>query len=83
MNIEVHPLTGNATKAWKECFSKEFRVSRLELPPPEPVKPPNHVRIVCVSDTHNRTDFLEHPIPNGDILIHGGDFTSQGQKREV
>lgn len=31
-------------------------------------------RIVCVSDTHNSTVSL----PQGDVLIHAGDLTTQG-----
>lgn len=41
--------------------------------------PKNHIRFVCVSDTHSR-DFS---IPNGDILIHAGDFTKKGTELEV
>jgi len=31
------------------------------------------LRFVCISDTHKRHRFLE--IPDGDVLIHAGDFT--------
>ena len=34
-------------------------------------------RIVCMSDTHGRHG--EVSLPQGDILIHGGDFTSTGE----
>lgn len=37
------------------------------------------IRILCVSDTHNAT----HPLPPGDILIHGGDLTAHGTFAEV
>ncbi|KAG7177566.1 Epididymal sperm-binding protein 1-like, partial [Homarus americanus] len=36
------------------------------------------VRFVCISDTHNRTDCLHYSIPDGDVLLHGGDFTIRG-----
>lgn len=81
MSIEVHQLSDNPNKAWKK-ISQEIKVSKIEIVQPGPRKP-NHIRIVCISDTHNRTDFIDFPIPDGDLLIHGGDFTFQGQRREV
>ena len=42
------------------------------------------VKIVCISDTHGRTDDKNFPaIPDGDILLHAGDFTYKGQKEHV
>eukprot|EP00094_Tigriopus_californicus_P014346 TCALIF_13913-PA protein Name:"Similar to MPPED1 Metallophosphoesterase domain-containing protein 1 (Homo sapiens)" AED:0.11 eAED:0.11 QI:0/0.33/0.25/0.75/1/1/4/317/435 len=43
----------------------------------------NQVRIVCMSDTHSRLDHFKHPIPNGDIFIHAGDFTTVGSQEQV
>ena len=37
------------------------------------------MRIVLIADTHNRTPEL----PDGDILIHAGDATSNGTREEV
>jgi predicted phosphodiesterase len=39
------------------------------------------LRIVCLSDTHNRHDALA--VPDGDVLLHAGDFTGRGRPREV
>ena len=39
------------------------------------------VRVVCISDTHNR--FRELSIPEGDILIHAGDVTRRGYLDEL
>ena len=39
------------------------------------------VRVVCISDTHNR--FRELSIPEGDILIHAGDVTRRGYLTEL
>ncbi len=39
------------------------------------------MRIVCISDTHNLHNEIQ--IPNGDILIHAGDFTSIGEKKNI
>jgi len=50
-------------------------------PPSTTPKPAStmHVRIVCISDTHN-----EQPhVPNGEILIHAGDLTVNGTFKEL
>lgn len=39
------------------------------------------LRVVCISDTEGRHEDLE--IPDGDILIHAGDFTNWGELAEV
>ena len=39
------------------------------------------VRIVLISDTHNKHKMLE--LPEGDILIHAGDFTNDGTEEEI
>eukprot|EP00292_Cryptomonas_paramecium_P011834 CAMPEP_0113690986 /NCGR_PEP_ID=MMETSP0038_2-20120614/18144_1 /TAXON_ID=2898 /ORGANISM="Cryptomonas paramecium" /LENGTH=297 /DNA_ID=CAMNT_0000612469 /DNA_START=64 /DNA_END=957 /DNA_ORIENTATION=+ /assembly_acc=CAM_ASM_000170 len=42
-------------------------------------KPAESVRFVCISDTHTRTKGLETRIPDGDVLLHAGDFTKVGE----
>lgn len=37
------------------------------------------MKIVLISDTHTFTPY----VPNGDILIHAGDFTSTGKEGEI
>jgi predicted phosphohydrolase len=39
------------------------------------------VRVVCLSDTHLRTDDLA--VPDGDLLLHGGDLTGIGSPEQV
>ena len=39
------------------------------------------MRIVCISDTHNRHDALR--VPDGDLLVHAGDMSGQGSPDEV
>src|SRR5262249_44788650 len=39
------------------------------------------IRVVCLSDTHNRQGKFE--VPNGDLLLHAGDLTGRGTEREV
>lgn len=36
-----------------------------------------------ISDTHSRMDKMHHEIPNGDVLIHAGDFTNIGKIQDV
>ena len=42
---------------------------------------PNAVRFVCISDTHNKHDALS--LPDGDVLLHAGDFSGVGSPKEV
>lgn len=39
------------------------------------------MKIVCISDTHNRHRELE--VPECDLLIHAGDFTNKGTETEI
>jgi Icc-related predicted phosphoesterase len=39
------------------------------------------MRIVCISDTHTRHGKLT--VPDGDVLVHAGDFTGHGHENEV
>ena len=63
------------TKTWNENYKT---LSNLSGDAP---KKEGHVRFVCISDTHNRHEKLK--LPDGDILLHAGDFTWQGTEEEV
>ncbi len=41
----------------------------------------NHMRIVCISDTHGMLGQVK--VPDGDVLIHAGDFTMFGQGKQI
>lgn len=41
------------------------------------------MKIICISDTHNRYQELDGKIPDGDILIHAGDLVSHGTVEEI
>jgi predicted phosphodiesterase len=41
------------------------------------------VRFVCISDTHEKLRELLPKIPNGDVLVHCGDFTNTGDRNEL
>jgi len=56
----------------------KLKVEQLSLPLvdlSQPVKE-GFLRVVCLSDTHNKHDQLE--VPLGDVLVHAGDFSSTG-----
>lgn len=36
------------------------------------------MKIVMISDTHTYHSRMKHPIPDGDMIIHAGDFMSSG-----
>ena len=40
-------------------------------------------RITHISDTHNKHNQLNGKLVGGDVLIHSGDISSLGGKREV
>jgi len=39
------------------------------------------MKIICISDTHNKQGILD--VPEGDVIIHAGDFTKTGSKAET
>ncbi|KAH7819519.1 putative metallophosphoesterase domain-containing protein 1 [Monocercomonoides exilis] len=50
--------------------------------PKEQPKPEGYLRFVCISDTHGRHGHISGGLPEGDVLLHSGDFTMTGQDRE-
>jgi predicted MPP superfamily phosphohydrolase len=50
-----------------------------ELTEKLPEKPKNKTRLVFISDTHEKHEFIDN-IPKADILIHSGDILCQGRK---
>jgi len=41
------------------------------------------LRIVCISDNHNAAPGEGYTLPKGDVLIHAGDLTNQGNLSEL
>ena len=83
--VKVHNLSTNPTKLWDKLKVKQkqeklpinrYTVGVNPYPPEE-----GYVRFVCISDTHNQTNELE--LPDGDVLLHAGDFTRTGLPAEV
>uniref|UniRef100_A0A914VWY4 Calcineurin-like phosphoesterase domain-containing protein n=1 Tax=Plectus sambesii TaxID=2011161 RepID=A0A914VWY4_9BILA len=81
--VEVDPLFNRPVDLWRK-YVREGRVCRsartLRLNTPIF---PDKVRFVCISDTHEQLGKIIHRIPDGDILIHAGDFTDHGDLGEV
>jgi len=48
-----------------------------------PERPEGHVRFVCISDTHGRHRCLTDSLPAGDVLLHAGDFSMNGELSEM
>ena len=83
--IRVHPLTANPD----ECYNAEQSNERYKDLRTEVVdtfhteKNGDCIRFVCISDTHNKTDNLYDMLPDGDVLIHAGDFTGSSTKKQI
>ncbi|VDM61484.1 unnamed protein product [Angiostrongylus costaricensis] len=81
--ITVDPLTNKPIECWRK-YQRQGRISepaktlRLDTPVFD-----NKVRFVCISDTHDKLDEFLSIIPDGDVLIHAGDFTNYGDLGEV
>lgn len=41
------------------------------------------MKIVCISDTHVSHEIMSEPIPEGDVIVHAGDFTNTGKISEI
>ena len=60
----------------KILYVKDDNQVFIETPP---VKPKNKIRLILISDTHEKHEQFIH-IPKCDILIHSGDILCQGRK---
>lgn len=74
-SLKPHKLTQNTQKITKN------KMESLLPHTGEKPQPPNTIRFVCLSDTHNITDQLE--VPNGDVLLHSGDFSDTGKPENI
>lgn len=81
-STDVHPLSEDPTEAWKE-IRKTQKVVKVNVKPPTRPVSENQVRFVCMSDTHSLIHNIKFDIPDGDVLIHAGDFSKCGHIDEV
>ena len=80
--IVVHSLSNKPTKLWDKLKVKQ-KQKKLDIGTfiTPNLQEPGTVRFVFISDTHNQTEALE--LPDGDVLIHAGDFTNVGKPGEI
>jgi len=81
--IRADPLSARPIELWKKYIRQgrvcePAKVLRLDTPIKD-----NKVRFVCISDTHEKLGEILPLIPDGDVLIHAGDFTEYGDVSEV
>ena len=82
-SIKPDTLSLNPHTAWqKKKSSQIYRiVEPFDVNPPIS---PDKVRFVCISDTHTVVEKQgKMKIPDGDVLLHAGDFTVYGTPDEV
>ena len=90
LNPTPELLSLDPTRAWELVLKHEQHCENVDSdqftnPPP---KADGMVRFVAISDTHSLIDTRgnQHPapvIPDGDVLIHAGDFSYFGLPHEV
>ena len=74
----------DATMAWEIVRASRGDAQKLPLSDfTDAVKEkrPGSVRFVCISDTHSKNPY--DAIPDGDVLLHCGDFSQTGTLEEV
>ncbi|KAL4223470.1 Metallophosphoesterase mpped2 [Mactra antiquata] len=82
-NLRSDANASDPNKAWakRRKHLKRSYVDPMDLE--TPVKD-DHVRFVCISDTHTKLEQSRTlKIPDGDVLLHAGDFTMYGYEEEV
>lgn len=66
-----------------ECTKAKQLVMPVKINAGKTPKKPGFVRFVCISDTHGLQRDLSCKIPDGDVLIHAGDFTNTGELQQI
>ncbi|KAL2131944.1 hypothetical protein VTI74DRAFT_4426 [Chaetomium olivicolor] len=72
------PITSIKTRGYRRRRLAGAILARYSVKS-APASLPNPIRVVCVSDTHNK----QPELPPGDILIHAGELTEHGSFEEV
>lgn len=75
--VDTAPSTRKLQGPWN--VGKINDPNRDAIPP----KAEGAIRFVCLSDTHSHhTDLIPH-LPDGDVLLHAGDFSNVGHESEI
>lgn len=80
--IEVDKDTGNPSKAWERIRVHQRYYRCDPFPPSTPISE-DKIRFVCISDTHGKIEGSKLQMPQGDVLLHAGDFTQKGHMNEI
>ncbi|OQS05362.1 calcineurin-like phosphoesterase [Thraustotheca clavata] len=72
----------NTDNIWRRLAPFQYFEPNYTLPALAQRKIPGHLRVVVISDTHGLHDNMDI-LPEGDILLHAGDFTDTGDRDEV
>jgi len=86
---ETQPTEGKQTTGEEEEQTKlkerkvvgVYNVGFKHEPQEIPAKAPGSIRFVLISDTHE--DELELEVPDGDVLLHAGDFSYKGEGGKI
>lgn len=74
--LKASQVSADPDLAWKSL--QHSQVFETVVPvDDEASKAPGAVRVVCISDTHGQHRKID--VPAGDVLLHGGDFTMNGE----
>lgn len=81
--LKVDKLSCDPNKAWQK--RRRSQVNRkVECSNPDTPIPEDKIRFVCISDTHTHLEKRKRlKIPDGDVLLHAGDFTVYGTADEI
>ncbi|CAJ0959746.1 unnamed protein product, partial [Mesorhabditis belari] len=79
VKIQPHQYTEDPTVAWEMLKAKRPVKRVIQMKPETPIRV-DHVRFVCIGCTHGQP---LPALPDGDVLIVTGDFTSCGLPKEV
>ncbi|KJZ73116.1 hypothetical protein HIM_07500 [Hirsutella minnesotensis 3608] len=81
MSTSTQPLTTIQTRGHRKrkLADRLIAAHRRGRPRPEARSDENHIRIVCIADTHNKRP----AVLDGDIVIHAGDLTENGSFDEM
>ncbi|RHZ34531.1 hypothetical protein DYB37_000092, partial [Aphanomyces astaci] len=78
----AHAPADDIAAVWRRIQPYQYFQRGFSLPQVPARKEPGDLRVVFISDTHSLHD-APPPIPHGDVLVHGGDFTDTGDRDEV
>lgn len=71
-----------STEGTQRFEEPQYVIQARPLPPSSP----DSVRFVAISDTHGLHDkpaSVLHDLPDGDVLLHAGDFSNKGKQAGI